>query len=100
MPKRFLFGLKAQLVERKVGSKRYFYMDVESNWLWAGGKEIVSVSVSTDSLKVGWLSPEWTACTDLQQSAELKQLISTSNEKLTQSRSEKGKGKGEGKDSQ
>ena len=99
LPKRFLFALKAQLVEWKVGLKKYFHVDIETNKLSAGGKEVASASVAGDTFQVDWLSPEWDTWTELKESAELKQLISTAQDKLARSRSEKGKGKGVGKDS-
>ena len=56
------------------------------------------VSIQTERFAVEWLDSKWKEWQELQESAELKALVETTNKKIDQVSTNERKGKGKGKE--
>ena len=61
-----------------------------------GREPVLTVSTFEGRVQLGWLSEGWKNWKELQESAELKQLITTANDSLAKSAAAQPKGKGKG----
>ena len=61
-----------------------------------GGVPVLSTSAESGALKLKWTDPSWESWTDLQDSAELRKLVDSANDKIAKAKAAQSKGKGKG----
>ena len=71
-------------------------VDDKSMMMKVGRKPVLATSVSDGCIKLEWLDKEWRDWRELQESAELNELIGTANASLAKAASAQPKGKGKG----
>ena len=91
----FLFGFKKQLTEWGY-AKKQVWVDTEKSTVTVDGTEVVHGSVVGGQFGAQWCDPAWANWELLQEAAELKALISKTQERLAKG-GDKGKGKGKSK---
>ena len=101
-PMSFMLGLRWQLSQWGTYAKDQIKVDDKTLTMKIGREPILAVSVSEGRIQLTWLNDEWSKWQELQESAELQQLITTANDSLTKASAAqpKGKGKSTGNDGQ
>ena len=91
----FLFGFKKQLTEWGY-AKKQVWVDTDNSTVTVDGIKVVQGSVAAGKFDAQWCDPAWANWELLQEAAELKALLSKTQERLAKG-GDKGKGKGKRK---